>query len=126
MTTSERSPAWWTSGWAATTTVDAGLADYQLAEAAEFFVVKQMRVVDDDRRGRIVAVPWRSRQHRHLGFAQRRADGRENKLLPVPMPPDTSTLTGAVGAASSVATVSRAAGGISVSGPDAGLAMGHG
>ncbi len=48
------------------------------------------------------------------------------ELLPVPMPPDTSTLTGTVGAVSSVATVSRAAGGMSVSGSDAGLAMGHG
>ena len=48
------------------------------------------------------------------------------ELLPVPMPPDTRTLTGTVGAASSDATVSRAAGGMSVSGSDAGFAMGHG
>jgi hypothetical protein len=48
------------------------------------------------------------------------------EVLPVPMPPDTRTLTGSVGAANSDATVSRAAGGMSVRGSDAGLAMAHG
>src|SRR5690349_11844528 len=47
------------------------------------------------------------------------------EVLPVPIPPDTSTLTGAVGAASSAATVSRAAGGRSLRGSGAGLAMAH-
>ena len=59
--------------------------------------------------------------------ASRSADrmAASTELLPVPMPPDTRILTGTVGAASSDATVSRAAGGMSVSGSDAGLAMGH-
>ncbi len=43
-----------------------GIGD-QLAEAVEFRVVEQMRVVDHDRRAPIVAAPRRSGQHRHPG-----------------------------------------------------------
>jgi len=48
------------------------------------------------------------------------------ELLPLPMPPDTRILTGTVGASCSAATTSRAAGGMTVNGSDAGVAMGHG
>ena len=60
--------------------------------------------------------------------ASRSADrmAARTELLPVPMPPDTSTLTGTVGELSNPATVSCAAGGMSVSGSDAGVVMGHG
>ena len=57
-----------------------GIGD-PLAEATEFCVIEQMRVVGDDRRGRIVAVPGRPRQHRDPGLAQRRSDGGEHRAL---------------------------------------------